>query len=147
MDGLSHTLSDLSKSDRSFGRGRSARDFARHSGPIVPNLSGHQKTFGYRRRNGRASLLLNVSWRKAVEAVGDRGTRVLDHGFLLFGRTPSVDGRPSVSRRWATEPLPRSGKLRSVSSDVSRTSPIHFIPAAFSAFRIRLTNRTLSMGV
>src|SRR5258708_30363238 len=54
----------------------------------------------------------------------------LGHGFLLSGLTPSVDGRPSVSRRWATEVFPRSWKLSSVSSEISRTSPTVLRPAA-----------------
>jgi len=66
---------------------------------------------------------------------------------LLHGRTPSVDGRPSVSRRWATEPFPKSGKLSNASSDVSRTSPTVFRPAAISMFCRRAGNRTRSTGV
>jgi hypothetical protein len=57
-------------------------------------------------------------------------------GFLPKGLPPSVEGKPSVSRRQAIAPLPRSGKLRSLSSEVSRSSPSVFIPAALSAFRI-----------
>lgn len=63
------------------------------------------------------------------------------------GRTPSVEGRPSFSRKKDTEPGPRSGMLRSVASEASRISPIFFIPAAFSAFRIRVESRTRSIKV
>jgi hypothetical protein len=63
------------------------------------------------------------------------------------GRTPSVDGSPSVSRRWATEPFPRSGRPKSVASEASRISPTVFQPAAVTAFRILVENRTLSRGV
>ena len=56
------------------------------------------------------------------------------------GRTPSVDGRPSVSRRSATEPRPRSGKLSNISSDASRTLPTVLKPAAASAFRMHVGN-------
>jgi hypothetical protein len=59
-------------------------------------------------------------------------------GFLPRGLIPSVDGRPSVSRRWATEAFPKSGRLSNASSDVSRTSPTVFRPAANSAFFIRV---------
>ena len=68
-------------------------------------------------------------------------------GLLLNGLTPSVDGKPKVSRRCATEPSPRSWRLSSVASDASRTSPTVFRPAALSAFRTLVEKRTLSMGV
>jgi hypothetical protein len=45
--------------------------------------------------------------------------------------TPSVDGRPNFMRRSESEPLAKSGRLISVSSDVSRTSPTVFRPAAW----------------
>jgi hypothetical protein len=75
------------------------------------------------------------------------GQRERSEGFYPPGRTPSVEGRPSFSRRWAREPGPRSGKLRSVASEVSRISPTVFMPAALSALRIPVENRTLSMRV
>jgi hypothetical protein len=68
-------------------------------------------------------------------------------GFLPRGLIPSVDGRPSVSRRWGTEAFPKSGRLSNASSDVSRTSPTVFRPAANSAFFIRVGNRTSRVGV
>ena len=49
---------------------------------------------------------------------------------LPWTGTPSVEGRPSFSRKKATDPGPKSGKLRSVASEASRTPPINFIPAA-----------------
>jgi hypothetical protein len=66
--------------------------------------------------------------------------------FFAFspGRTPSVDAGPKVSRRWATEPGPRSGRPSSVASDASRTSPTVFQPAAVTAFRILV--RGLMLG-
>ena len=54
---------------------------------------------------------------------------------------------PSFSRKRATDPGPRSGKLRSARSEASRISPIVFIPAAFSTFRILVGNLTRSIGV
>jgi hypothetical protein len=68
-------------------------------------------------------------------------------GFLPNGLTPSVDGRPKVPRRCATELSPQFCKLKSVAADASRISPIVFILAALSAFRILVENRTFSMGV
>ena len=44
-------------------------------------------------------------------------------GFLPKGLTPSVEGRPSVSRRWATEACPKSGRASNALPDISRTSP------------------------
>jgi hypothetical protein len=63
------------------------------------------------------------------------------------GVTPSHDGRPSVSRRWATEPFPRSWKLSSVSSEISRTSPTVFRPAAANTLRMRAGSSTSPIGV
>ena len=63
------------------------------------------------------------------------------------GLTPSQDARPSVSRRWATEPFPRSWKLSSVSSEISRTSPTVFRPAAANTFRMRAGSSTSPIGV
>ena len=56
------------------------------------------------------------------------------------GLTPSQDGSPSVSLRWATDRRPRSGRLMSISSEDSLTSPTVFKPAAASTFRIRVGN-------
>jgi hypothetical protein len=56
------------------------------------------------------------------------------------GLTPSHDGRPRVSRRCASEPWPRSGKLSNILSDASRTSPTVLKPAAASAFSMRVGN-------
>ena len=70
-----------------------------------------------------------------------------DHLGFLPGLTPEVDGSPSVSRRWATEAVPKSGRLRSASSDISRTSPTVFRPDANSAFLMRVGNRTSRVGV
>jgi hypothetical protein len=58
--------------------------------------------------------------------------------FLAPGLAPSNDGRPRVSRRWATEPFPKSGKLSNASPDISRSSPTVFMPGANSAFYIRV---------
>jgi 8-oxo-dGTP diphosphatase len=68
-------------------------------------------------------------------------------GFLLGGLTPSVDGKPRGSRRWATDPLPKSLKLSSVSFEISRTSPTVSRPAATSTLRIRGGNSTPLIGV
>src|ERR1700676_2574354 len=43
--------------------------------------------------------------------------------FLFIGLTPSVDGRPNFLRRSESEPLPKSGRPISISSDIWRTSP------------------------
>src|SRR6202035_5748704 len=59
-------------------------------------------------------------------------------GFLPDGPTPSVDGRPSVWRRWATEAFSKSGRLSNASSDISRACPTVFTPAANSASFIRV---------
>src|ERR1700704_4423045 len=75
------------------------------------------------------------------------GVAINQAGFLLTGLTPSVDGRPKVSRRWATEVIPRAWKLSSISSDVSRTSPTVFRPADASALRIRAGSSTSLIGV
>jgi hypothetical protein len=45
------------------------------------------------------------------------------------------------------EPLPKSWKLGSVSSAVSRTSPIVFRPAASNTFLSREGSRTRAIGV
>jgi len=45
------------------------------------------------------------------------------------------------------EPLPKSWKLSSVSSAVSRTSPIAFRPAGLQPFLIRVGSRTRAIGV
>ena len=60
---------------------------------------------------------------------------------------PSVEGGPSLSRKKATDPDSRSGKLRSSASEASRTSPIDIVPAEFSAFLILVGNSTRSIGV
>src|ERR1700724_2802875 len=60
---------------------------------------------------------------------------------------PMVDGRPSVSRRWATEPFPKSGKLSNASSDISRTSPTVWRPAATNTLRILDGNSTSLISV
>src|SRR5216683_8115084 len=57
-------------------------------------------------------------------------------GFLPKGLTPSVDGRPNFLRRSESGPFPKSGRLISVSSDISRTSPTVFRSAARRAFWI-----------
>src|ERR1700730_2773442 len=63
-------------------------------------------------------------------------------GFLPRGLTPSVDGRPSVSRRWATEAVPKSGRANNASSDISRTCPTVFRPAATEGSPPPSRNRT-----
>src|ERR1700720_2376292 len=68
-------------------------------------------------------------------------------GFLPDGPTPSVDGRPSVSRRWATEAFPKSGRLSNASSDISRTSPTVWRPAATNTLRILDGNSTSLISV
>jgi hypothetical protein len=57
---------------------------------------------------------------------------------LLIGRTPSVDGRPNFSRSAASDPVPQSGRLISVSSDTSRTSP--------TVFQVSSSERVLDPG-
>src|SRR5258708_32150911 len=77
-----------------------------------------------------------------------RNCQIGKSGRLLpKGLTPSHDGRPSASRRWATEAFPRSWKLSRISSDVSRTSPTVFRPAAANTLRIRAGNSTSLIGV
>src|SRR5260370_19188544 len=71
----------------------------------------------------------------------------LGHGFLLSGLTPSVDGRPSVSRRWAAEVFPRSWQLSSVSSEISRTSPTVLRLAAANTGRMGAGHSTFWSGV
>jgi hypothetical protein len=44
-------------------------------------------------------------------------------GFLSNGLTASHEGKPNFLRRSESEPLPKSGRLISFSSDTSRTSP------------------------
>src|SRR6266540_3426642 len=44
-------------------------------------------------------------------------------GFLPKDLIPSVDGSPNFLRRSESEPFPKSGRLISVSSDISRTAP------------------------
>jgi hypothetical protein len=68
-------------------------------------------------------------------------------GFGPRGLTPSVDGRPNLSRSWATEVFPKSGSASSAASDISRTSPTVFRPAANKAFSIRVGNRISRIGV
>src|SRR5712672_656777 len=68
-------------------------------------------------------------------------------GFLPKGLTPTVEGRPKVSRRCATDPFPRSWRFNNIASDASRISPTVFKPAVVSAFRTLVENRTFSMGV
>jgi hypothetical protein len=50
-------------------------------------------------------------------------------------------------RRSESEPLPKSGRLIRVSSDISRTSPTVFRSAARRAFWILVENRTRSIGI
>lgn len=57
-------------------------------------------------------------------------------GFLPKDLTPSVDGSPNFLRRSESEPFPKSGRLISVSTDISRTSPTVFRSAARRAFWI-----------
>ena len=61
---------------------------------------------------------------RITRQIGHRG----DQAAFLLG--------PSVFRRCATEAAPKTGRLSNASSDVSRTSPIVFKPAANSAFFI-----------
>jgi hypothetical protein len=67
--------------------------------------------------------------------------------YLLEGLTPSVDGKPKVSRRWANEAFPTSCKPSSISSGASRTWPTVFMPAASKAVRILGGRSTCSSGV
>jgi hypothetical protein len=63
------------------------------------------------------------------------------HFPFAFGRvglTPSQEGSPNDSRRWLTELFPKSGKLNSASSEVSRPSPTVFKPANLYAFLVRV---------
>ena len=53
----------------------------------------------------------------------------------------------SCARNHLTDPGPRFGMLANASSVVSRISPIVFSPANFTAFRIRVGNRTISTKV
>src|SRR5450631_1142105 len=68
-------------------------------------------------------------------------------GFLPKGLTSTVEGRPKVSRRCATDPFPRSWRLNNVASDAARISPTVFTPAVVRAFRTLVENPTFSMGV
>src|SRR3979411_1344268 len=67
-----------------------------------------------------------------------RTTQIASHqaGSLRVGPSPPIDDRPSLSRRCATEPLRRSWKVNSVSSAVSRSSPMVLMPSVSRAFRI-----------
>src|SRR5438876_6188436 len=67
--------------------------------------------------------------------------------FLPKDLTPSVYGRPNFLRRSESEPFPKTGRLISVSSDISRTSPTVFRSAARRAFWILVENNTRSIGV
>jgi hypothetical protein len=78
---------------------------------------------------------------------GWTGTSERFHFFGTPGRTPSVDGRPNIVRNWMTDPFPKWGSLSRSSSDISRTSPTVFRPAAKSAFLIRSGKLTPRVGV
>src|ERR1700733_9211988 len=74
--------------------------------------------------------------------------QVLSPGAPALGIPEAMLRRqPKFVRRYLTEPCPRSWKLSSVLSAVSRTSPTVFRPEAASTFRIRVGNRTRSIGV
>jgi len=83
----------------------------------------------------RRALRLHLHQRLAADlgrcTLGECGCRKADRGenkqnphrhfpFAIDGLTPSVDGRPSLSRKCATEPGPRSWKLSNVSSEPTR---------------------------
>src|SRR4030081_802807 len=68
-------------------------------------------------------------------------------GSLRVGPSPPIDDRPSLSRRCATEPLRRSWKVNSVSSAVSRSSPMVLMPSVSRAFRILDGSFTRFIGV
>jgi hypothetical protein len=85
-------------------------------------------------------------YRRAKAARGGKAPR--DLGDLLpDGVTPSHDGRPNVSRSWATEDFPKSGSASNASSAISRTSPTVFRAAANNASLIGVGNRTSRIGV
>jgi hypothetical protein len=71
----------------------------------------------------------------------------LQIGFPPGDRTPSHDGSPRVSRRWASDVFPRSWKLSRVSSEISRTSPTISRPAASNTVRTRAGSSTSLIGV
>src|SRR4051794_10642998 len=54
---------------------------------------------------------------------------------------------PSVSRKWHTEPLPRSGKLSSAASDAIFTSPTLLLTQNANAFWILVERTTCLRGV
>jgi hypothetical protein len=93
-----------------------------------------------------AAHFILESTRRTRESCGF-GNSANQTGLLPNGLTPSVDGKPKVSRRCATEPGPRFWRLSSVASDISRTSSTVFRPAALSAFRTLVENRTFAMSV
>lgn len=53
---------------------------------------------------------------------------------------------PSLSRRWRTEPAPRSCKFNSVASEASRISPDDLRPPAVRALRIRVEKWIFQRG-
>jgi hypothetical protein len=73
----------------------------------IRNLSGRARP----RRHDLSPSLLGCCCSAFVKSANQAG-------FLLTGRTPSVDGRPNFSRRSESEPFPKSGRLISVSSSL-----------------------------
>jgi hypothetical protein len=122
------------------------------NGGSWPKLEVAPARYRFRLLNGCNSRMLNLAL-FVVNQDGSQGQEIpfyqigAEQGFLPKGVTPSAEGSPRVSRRWEIELGPRSCKLSRLSSDVSRTSPIVLMPAAFNAFRILVENRTCSMSV
>ena len=86
----------------------------------------------------------NPGWLDRPEYTGDSAPKGDNFeanqraAFLAPGLAPSNDGRPRVSRTWAIEPFPKSGKLSNASPDISRSSSTVFMPGANSAFYVRV---------
>ena len=130
------------------------------------HFAGHERKFGPNQMaSGRvAKYSLRMSRRFAEQAPRFTGLDEIEQSpislgrpitsamfghqvFLPNGRAPSHAGGPRVSRRRAIERTPRSWKPSSGSSEISRTSPTVFRPAAASTLRIRAGNSTSLIGV
>lgn len=95
----------------------------------------------------RGPLSCHVSADGKSASLANKQDLYISGRLLTNGRTPWLDGRPNFSRRSESDALPKSGRLMSVSSDISRTSPTVFRSAALSALWILAGNITCSIGV
>jgi hypothetical protein len=97
------------------------------------------------RRNGRRRYFRDIGIQRNRFSSPVRDA--FAHDLLSADFIPGGDGKPSVSRRWVTDLFPKSGRLRFISYDASRTKPTVSRPVAARTFWILAENPTLLIGV